>query len=366
MNETPLILFGGSFDPIHNGHLRLASYVKRHLHAEVCFLVAKSPRWKKAFATNEQRFMMLKLGLASFGDSSFTYSDSELFRKGEVTYTIDTVKEFKEKRKDRPLGLLIGGDQAQKFPHWKEAKLLSELVKIYVIPRFGVEIPSDILSTYQMEVLPYFGGGTVSSTAIREGKSLDLPNEVLIYIEGEKLYFLNKISSFLSSSRYEHSLSVAHLSRQIASYNRLGEEMELLCYQAGLLHDIGKEAPQELTLSIMKNFYPKEMDLPSYAYHQFVGAYLANKECGENRKEVLKAIAAHCTGKKDMSPLSQILYSADKIDPGRGWDSSSFIKECFKDYHQGFLKVLKANREFLSKKEESENRLSLACYKAYL
>ena len=365
MSESPLILYGGSFDPVHNGHLRIASYAYRRLKGDVHFLPAKSPRWKSASASSKDRFMMLQLAVAS-QEHPFFVSEMELEREGEVTYSIDTVKAIKEKEKERPLILLIGADQALRFHEWKEAKLLSRLAKIVVVPRPEQELATSNIENFKMEVLPYYGSGSVSSTKIREGKCLDLPEEVLIYMEAHELYFWGKVRQYCSNSRYEHSLSVAHLARQIAEYNRLDESLQLACYRAGVLHDIGKEITQEKSISLMKEIAPSYISLPSYAYHQYIGEYLAKKEFQEDDERVLSAIATHCTGSKGMGCVAKILYSADKIDPGRGWDSRIYIKECLKDYEKGFRKILAANREYLGKLEEEENALSKACYEEYL
>ena len=239
MSESrPLLLFGGSFDPVHGGHLRMASYFARRGY-DVLLLPAGSPRWKKTESSGEMRLLLLRLALASLGEEGIEIDPRELHREGE-SRTIDTVLEIREENPGRELALLLGADQAIRFPEWREAERLSRLAKVLYIPRDGIEVPGDIKERFHMEEVPYKGAGLVSSTSIREIHSLDLPGQELLAIEGHRLYLWGKIAERMGEGRYEHSLSVAHLCREIASYNRLGERMELLAYRAGLLHDLGK------------------------------------------------------------------------------------------------------------------------------
>jgi nicotinate-nucleotide adenylyltransferase len=94
---------------------------------------------------------------------------------------------------------------------------------------------------------------------------------------------------------------------------------------------------------------------------------LAQKEFGITDESVLDAIEFHCTGKAHMPPLTKVIYSADKIDPTRGYDSNRMIDACLKNYYVGFLGVLKSNEKFLQKAGELERTpLSDSCRDLYL
>ena len=84
-------------------------------------------------------------------------------------------------------------------------------------------------------------------------------------------------------------------------------------------------------------------------------------------EEVLDAIKFHCSGKAHMMPLSKIIYSADKIEPLRGYDSSKMVKACLRNYYTGFLNVLEENRKFLNSQSKPlpDNPLSEECYQLY-
>ena len=107
--------------------------------------------------------------------------------------------------------------------------------------------------------------------------------------------------------------------------------------------------------------------MPPFSYHQFIGEYIAKTFFGIKDEEVLKAIKYHATGNDDMNPLGKIIYSADKIEPTRGFDSSDLIESCLKNYEEGFIEVLKANKEYLTiTKKDIENRLTKSCFNKYL
>ena len=364
MSERPLLLFGGSFDPVHGGHLRMASYFSRRRGYDVLLLPAGSPRWKKTGAEGRMRLLLLELALSSLGEEGIQIDSRELLRPGE-SRTIDTVLSIQKDYPGRPLALLLGADQALRFPEWREAERLSRLAKILYVPREGLEVGEETKERFHMEEVPYKGAGTTSSTLVREIGTLDLPEPELVAIEGHRLYRWREVAGMMGEKRYEHSLSVAHLSRQIASYNRLGERMELLAYRAGLFHDLGKDLgeEEERALLLGENI---PAGMPHYALHQWTGARLAREHFGEEEEEVLDAIRVHCTGDSGMSPLAKILYAADKIDPGRGWDSHAYVRAMMKDYERGFLEVLRANREYLEGHGGEKNPMSESAFRAYL
>lgn len=90
-------------------------------------------------------------------------------------------------------------------------------------------------------------------------------------------------------------------------------------------------------------------------------------------EDILKAVRYHCTGAKNMTPMSKIVYACDKIEPLRNFDSSELIKAMLNDYKSGFIEVLKANKEFLLSKAKNEteikaiqNDLTNECFEYYL
>lgn len=358
------ILFGGSFDPLHNGHLRIAEYAANALRAEVIFIPAKKARWKEMSAAKEDRFRMVEEAVAGY--PLFSISRLEMDRAGEESYSIDTVREF---HRLRPLDkgyLLIGGDQVNKFDGWKEAEEIASLAQIVYVPRPGIRIDEEKARRYKMIELPFYGSGAISSTEVRSLSDFDVPESVRAYIERHSLYYMGKLRAFLSEKRLRHSLSVAHLCQEIMAANRMNDSWR--GYIAGLLHDISREMPDEKAQTLLRGTAYPYKDAVSWKWHQWTGAILAEKEFGITDREILDAIASHTTGDAGMSPLAMILYAADKVDPARGWDSQAYVRALKEDYKEGFIEVLRANRAFLEEKEAGSNddAQSRRCFEFYL
>lgn len=360
-----IIIYGGAFDPIHNGHLRSASSASMFLNADVVFVPSKGNVGKNVHASNSDRLAMCKKALKESGNASFVLDDCDLSRPGSVTYSIDTARYFQKKYKKREIYFLIGADQVNNLESWKDIDELAKIVKFAFLPRPNIKVDERIIEKYQLTLIPNYHTGDVSSEAIRNLSSLDLPYSVIEYIASNRLYYVKRLGEFLKEKRLSHSLRVASLAYMIAASNGLPTLEK--AYIAGILHDIGKDIDEGKALEIMKEHYPEDMDLPEYAYHQFVGEYLAKKEFGIKDQEILKAIRYHCTGAPMMGQISRIIYAADKIEPGRGYDSRKMIKACLKDYQAGFRYVLSENKIFLEGKDfEVHNRLTDQCFEYYL
>lgn len=359
-----IILYGGAFDPIHNSHLRIAKEAADKLNANVIFIPTAKPRWKEAPSSNEDRLEMLKIALKEVNDPRFSISDIEMNRVNDrETYTSDTIKEFEKLYPNAELCLLIGGDQVALFDKWHEPDLIKEKARIYFVEREGIRTHKENVERFEMIPLSNIKVGKVSSSSIRSLSYIDAPIGVLDYIAEHSLYYVDKMKAYLTEKRLKHSLSVARLSYQIALSNKLDNPGR--AYIAGALHDIGKEIDDSEALKMIGGLdkYPK------WAYHQFVGAYIAEKEFFIEDQSILSAIREHCLGAANMSTLSKIIYAADKIDPLRGWDSSKYVKLCLNDIEFGFLEVLRANCEFLKSKcggDEESISASKECFSYYL
>jgi len=212
----PLGLFGGTFDPVHFGHLRLATELAEAFHLErVVFLPAGLPyhRGRAAHATSEQRLTMLKL--ATQRDARFGVDDRELKRAGE-TYTYDTLAEIRAERgPDVPLVFLLGSDAFAKIDTWHRAEELFGVAHFAVAVRAGDEAwsskgpgafprlawpritlnPRELLSAPSGKVISFaMTPLAISSTALRtlaaEGASIRYltPDPVADYIRTHRLY----------------------------------------------------------------------------------------------------------------------------------------------------------------------------------
>jgi nicotinate-nucleotide adenylyltransferase len=215
--EHPALgLFGGTFDPVHFGHLRLATELAEAFHLErVNFVPAGLPyhRGRAAHATNEERLTMLKLAIGR--DARFDVDDRELRREG-ATYTYDTLAEVRRERgPDTPLVFLTGSDTFARIDTWHRWHELFDLAHFVVAiraddadwqakgpgvfpesvwPRITLH-PRELLSAPSGKVMTYFMTPmAISSTAIRnlaaEGASIRYltPDPVVEYVRSHRLY----------------------------------------------------------------------------------------------------------------------------------------------------------------------------------
>jgi nicotinate-nucleotide adenylyltransferase len=158
-------LFGGSFDPVHLGHLLVARAAREEAGLDRLFFVpaAQSPFKPEARpALAAERLRWLRLALA--GDTTAEVDDQEI-RRGGLSYTIDTVRAYAQKYPAAELFYLIGADQTAQLRLWREAGELARLVQFLIIPRPG-ETPLELAAPFRGRVLRGVPLG-VSSSEIR-------------------------------------------------------------------------------------------------------------------------------------------------------------------------------------------------------
>lgn len=197
------IFYGGTFDPPHSGHIRLAEAVlERGLADEIVFAPAWLPPHKRdaSIASFEDRMAMVRL--ATEGMEHFTVSDVES-RKGGVSYTIDTLHRlFAEFPEDRFV-LLIGSDSLAQLYSWFRVGQLVFEYEVLTYPRPGFDVTMEMLLEHwdpdwagrlYSGILRGLPAYEVSSSEIREalrtGRSLEgvLDRKVLEYIKQRRLY----------------------------------------------------------------------------------------------------------------------------------------------------------------------------------
>ncbi len=131
-----IAIYGGTFDPIHHGHLILAREALEQLGLERVVFVpaAASPFKKTPIAPAEERLSMLQAAIE--GEHGFTLDDCEL-RRPPPSYTIDTVKEIRAREPEAELYLLVGNDNVSDLPKWHRFSELEKMVHFVVLDRTG-------------------------------------------------------------------------------------------------------------------------------------------------------------------------------------------------------------------------------------
>jgi nicotinate-nucleotide adenylyltransferase len=215
--DAPLAVLGGTFDPVHYGHLRLANEVRRVLALhEVRLVPAADPPHRPApQAPARDRVAMLEIGIREFPG---LVVDTREIARGGTSYTVDTLAGLRAEMPCTPLLLLLGADQFRSLPSWHRWQALFDLAHLVVVPRPGVAIGEQLRDTiarewqarridnpqglrsriagsiYVQAVTPQ----PISSTAIRaalargDANAVEmaglLPPAVLAYIESNALY----------------------------------------------------------------------------------------------------------------------------------------------------------------------------------
>ncbi len=171
-------LFGGSFDPVHLGHLLVAQAAREELGLDRLYFIpaAQSPfKPDRQPTRGADRLRLLRLALAG---KDWCELDLQELNRGGVSYTIDTVRQYRDRFPDSELYYLIGGDHVSQLPKWRAAAELASLAQFVAIPRPGqpaIHFPPPFAG----ETLNGFPLG-VSSSQIRARILANLPIDHLV------------------------------------------------------------------------------------------------------------------------------------------------------------------------------------------
>jgi nicotinate-nucleotide adenylyltransferase len=141
MAMQPIGIFGGTFDPIHFGHLRTAFELWQALHlTEVRFLPTGSPPHRSETRANaELRLAMVRAAVE--GQAGFVVDDREVRRTG-LSYSVDTLTQLRQENPDRSLCVLLGMDAFLGLPNWHRWREVLDLAHIVVVHRPGWRAPA--------------------------------------------------------------------------------------------------------------------------------------------------------------------------------------------------------------------------------
>lgn len=332
-----IALFGGVFDPIHNGHVAAAKLVAEKLHPQELILIPSgNPPHKRTrrVSNAEDRFQMTALAAKKYG---FSVSRYEIDKQG-FSYTVDTLLHFRQAYgQDTELLFLIGSDNIEQVKTWYQHEEIPRLATIVVVARPGYDI--SLAKRVFPDCYCLTGEGIdLSSTAVRdaarEGEDFSplVCDEVCQYIMEHRLYGRTVdaqafVKSRIGEKRMRHTLGVCDTAKRLAA--QYGADIDK-AYLAALLHDCAKEMPLEELLKFCKecDIIPDHIQAGQTALlHAVVGEEMAYRKLGIDDNEILHAIRYHTTGCADMPLLTKIIYLADCIEPGREYEGIDRVRK---------------------------------------
>jgi len=354
-------ILGGSFNPVHLGHLFLADKALSTLKLDRIIMV---PAYLSPFkleaagmeSSTNDRINMLAAAVA--GDGRIAIDDCEIRREG-VSYTIDTLEDIISRY--MPSGkpsLIIGDDLASDFPKWRDSKKILKLADIVICRRINTaaanySFPHTFIDNEVMNI-----SSQIVRQRIGEGgdwRSL-VPSRVRAIIEDRRLYgcaglcldsvdcsmetimrIEAAVRETLTTPRFIHSRNTALLSQDLC--RRFGLD-PMAGYLAGIAHDLGKQLDikqmQKLAKSDGLPFSELERNKPNLL-HGRAGAVLLRERFCIHNKDILEAVAFHTSGSENMGPLAKVIYIADKAEVSRNIDPA-LRKMCYEgDNFSGML-----------------------------
>ena len=226
--ESRIGLFGGSFDPVHNGHLEIAreSLLQFKLDRVLFIPAAQSPLKEHSPCTcDKERIDMLELTISR--DERFEICLDEIERGG-VSYSFETANSVQQRFPEAQLFWILGGDQAQQLGQWRNIKTLAKTVEFICLPRNGEELSNFSLPPMvhlHMLDIPLI---KISSTQIRQSLKDSpnsnplLPESVIEYIKSKNLY-----ARPMTEGRHEQDLYLLELCCQAIDETK-GEDIAIL------------------------------------------------------------------------------------------------------------------------------------------
>lgn len=334
-----IAILGGTFNPIHNGHLIAAEFVyDTKKYDKIIFMPTGDPPHKdgKEVINKEHRLNMCQLAINH--NENFEISTMEIDRKG-TTYTVETIAELKKLNPGIHYHLIIGNDSLMQLLNWRNPKELFKICNFIVVNRPGYT-SDEIIKQMDYLSKKYDAKFSVidipdihiSSSEIRHRVSLGKSIKYLVhhcveeYIRDNYLYIDSdtvgteiekELKKRLSTKRFEHTMGVKKTA--VALAKRYNCDV-IKAAMAALLHDCAKNNDDKKNLKLCDkygiNLTKAEKHNPELI-HAKLGAAIANDKYEIIDQEILNAIKWHTTGKPDMTLLEKIIYIADYIEPTR-------------------------------------------------
>ena len=361
-------IYGGSFDPVHNGHIAMIKSALKSGFVD-CVIVIPSVRNSFKLYANKlpppYRYYMMKETIEGLGIKDCFVSDIEYGIEG-VSYTAvvlakltsnEYISEFlmandikrKKAEEHHEFFWIMGSDTLGTFETWYKPEEILKYAALLAAVRPGdntdvEKAASSIRKNLggRVEIFRLDGVNCSSSEITTSGDFTEVPEPAREFINRHALYTANTMLDgvsddarklffdssvwmyhYLGGKRLLHTLNVGYLSAHLADLYGCDKDKALI---AGALHDCAKELPVEQQLEMAKR-YTGDLFTEKKIIHSSAGATFIKEELGIEDKEILDAICYHTTGRGNMTVLEKIVYLADKIEPARNYIDLAPIRE---------------------------------------
>ena len=352
-------IFGGTFSPIHNGHIASAKAFMEQMKLDYLYVIPTCmPPHKQIDSSDDPKHRMKMCELAFADMEGVIVSDLEIMRGGK-SYTYDTLVELS--RPDTRLFFMCGTDMVLTFDKWYRAEDNFKLCyPVYVRrendPIMTQRIVAKITEYYEKYGVMFRKIITepidISSTMVRnkvecgEDISSLVPPSVAEYIKANKLYLKQERESFsegemmmlackikgqMSKYRLEHTMGVFRAATELGELYMPERVSELRV--AALLHDITKEITVDEHIALMKKysvpFTDSDIEAEPLLHSKTAELMVKDKYPEFATQRICQALRYHTTGSSDMTLFDAIIYIADYIEDGRKVDFCVRLRDYF-------------------------------------
>ena len=375
-----IAVFGGSFDPVHTEHIRLTQAAIEELGLDKLFVMpAHAPPHKpgKELSSDEDRLQMCRL---AFADCPKVEVSNYEILQGGTSFTYLTCRHFKEVYPNAEIFWIVGTDMLRDFPTWRNPEDILKNVTLAVCGRaeeegWWEEEQRAFTQRFGVEFRRFsYNGAAVSSTKIRvlAGAGMRLTpyvsENVEKYIQGNGLFKVAGADEALrleTPQRQAHSLRVAELAASRAVALKLSEKKAIA---AALFHDCAKYLDKNSPY--LDGFVAPTAwgEIPREVYHQFAGAFVAEKHFGVTDEDVLNAIRYHTSARPNMSELEKLIFLADMLEEARSYEGVDKLRGLFfkgKGLDECLTEALRETLLFLQQKGGEIYPLTSEAYAFY-
>ncbi|MEG1043291.1 MAG: nicotinate (nicotinamide) nucleotide adenylyltransferase [Oscillospiraceae bacterium] len=384
-------VFGGSFNPIHIGHIKLATFAKEKLGLDKLIIVpVGNPCHKESsnLIDGKDRINMCKLAFEGYNNIEVCPFEVE---RTEQSYTSTTIHMLKVQYPDDEFFLIMGSDMFLHFDKWHCYEELKDMVTVCVgartsdvidpIVEFSEKLKEDGCRTI------VFNGGIfeVSSTEIRDSfnkhyleqmSSLIVPIKVIEYIVQNGLYgcdkiayeydfefYSEKVKEMVDEKRYIHSLAVSKRAVYLAQIYGCDTNKAKV---AGIVHDICKSMTYDEMLHWIKKsdiIWDNATLAQESILHGIAACEYIKSELRIYNTDITQAVMWHTTGKANMSLFEKLIFVADLTSEDRTYpDFENIRKISEENLDEAVEEILRFN---LKKILEKANPISLATAQTY-